>query len=302
LVKHLAENASAADRIWFVGWVGLFTNLALASIKMAAGVLGHSHAVVADAIHSLSDVATDVALLAGVRFWSKPADERHPHGHQRIETLVTVVIGVSLGAVALGLMWDAIVGDHIRGSLTPTPLALAAALLSIAIKEGLFRWTLAEGRKVDSPALIANAWHHRSDSLSSVPAAVAVAVAVVAPEFAFVDRIGALAVCIFILFAAKRIVTPALSELIDTGAPREDRRRLRQLAFGVEGVLDAEAIRTRYVGPNLVVDLHVEVDAGLSVEEGHAIGEAVGQKLLEHGPKVADVLVHVEPHEGEEDS
>ena len=291
----MIESAPAAHRIWFVGWIGLFVNLGLAAVKMAAGTLGHSHAVVADAIHSLSDVATDVALLAGVRFWSKPADERHPHGHQRIETLVTVLIGASLAAVALGLMWDAVVGGHVQGSLTPTPIALAAALLSIAVKEALFRWTLAEGRRVDSPALVANAWHHRSDSLSSIPAAAAVAVAVVAPEFAFVDRIGALVVCVFILFAAKRILAPALSELIDTGAPREDRRRIRKIALGVEGVHDAHAIRTRYVGPNLAVDLHVEVDAELSVEEGHAIGEAVKQRLLDEGPKVADVLVHVEP-------
>jgi cation diffusion facilitator family transporter len=295
-MRQAVESSAAADRIWFVGWIGLFTNLALAAIKMTAGVLGHSHAVVADAIHSLSDVATDVALIAGVRFWSKPADERHPHGHQRIETLVTVLIGVSLGAVALGLMWDAVVSGHDRGSLTPTPVALAAALLSIVVKEALYRWTAAEGRKVDSPALIANAWHHRSDSLSSVPAAASVAVAVVVPALAFVDRIGALVVCVFILFAAKRILAPALSELIDTGAPREDRRRLRHLALGVEGVKDAHEIRTRYVGPNLAVDLHVEVDAGLSVEEGHAIGEAVRQRLIDDGPKVADVLVHVEPH------
>jgi cation diffusion facilitator family transporter len=295
-MKSAVGDTSAADRIWFVGWIGLFTNLALAAIKMTAGTLGHSHAVVADAIHSLSDVATDVALLAGVRFWAKPADERHPHGHQRIETLVTVLIGASLAAVALGLMWDAIVGGHSQGSLTPTPVAFAAAVLSIAVKEVLFRWTLAEGRRVDSPALVANAWHHRSDSLSSIPAAAAVAVAVVVPGFAFVDRIGALVVCVFILLAAKRILTPALSQLIDTGAPREDRRNIRQIALGVEGVQDAHAIRTRYVGPNLAVDLHIVVDAELSVEEGHAIGERVQQRLLDNGPKVADVLVHVEPH------
>jgi cation diffusion facilitator family transporter len=301
-MKLVMESSSAKDRIWFVGWVGLFANLALAAIKMAAGVVGHSHAVVADAIHSLSDLVTDVALLAGVQFWSKPADERHPHGHQRIETLVTVLIGASLGVVALGLMWDAVVGGHGGRSLTPTPVALAAAVLSIVVKEVLCRWTLAEGRRVDSPALIANAWHHRSDSLSSVPAALAVAVAVAAPEFAFVDRIGALVVCIFILFAAGRILAPALSQLIDTGAPREDRRRIRQLALGVAGVEDAHAIRTRYVGSTLAVDLHVEVNAELSVEEGHAIGEAVRQRLLDQGPKVADVLVHVEPPGDCEDS
>lgn len=294
-MEHAAKNPAVADRIRFVGWVGLFTNLALAAIKMAAGTLGHSHAVVADAIHSLSDLATDIALLAGVHFWSKPADERHPHGHERIETLVTMLIGASLGGVALGLMWDAIASRQGDQVLTPTPVALAAAVLSLVIKEILYRWTVAEGQKVDSPALIANAWHHRSDALSSLPAAVAVAVAVVEPRYAFVDRIGALVVCVFILFAAKKILTPALSQLIDTGAPREDRRRLRTLALDVAGVEDVHAIRTRYVGPNLVVDMHVEVNASLSVEEGHAIGEAVVERLLAHGPRVADVLVHVEP-------
>jgi cation diffusion facilitator family transporter len=294
-VEHVVRGPAVAERVRFVAWVGLAINLVLAAVKMVAGTLGHSHAVVADALHSLTDLVTDVALLAGVRFWSKPADERHPHGHQRIETLVTVLIGLSLGAVALGLMWDAIVGRHAVGRFTPTPLALAAAVLSIVVKEVLFRWTLAEGRIVNSPALIANAWHHRSDALSSVPAALAVAVAVLAPEVAFVDRIGALVVCIFILFAATRILAPALSQLIDTGAPREDRRRLREISIGVEGVEDVHAIRTRYVGPNLAVDLHVEVNAELSVEEGHAIGEAVRQRLLDRGPKVADVLVHVEP-------
>ncbi len=293
-----AGDGSAAAQVWHAGWVGLITNLVLAAIKMAAGIIGHSHAVVADAIHSLSDLVTDFAVIAGVHFWSKPADDDHPHGHQRIETLVTVVIGVFLGVVAVGLAWDAVTGGHDAGGQTPGALALAAALLSIVVKEALFRWTAVVGQRVNSPALVANAWHHRSDALSSVPAALAVSVAIVNPKLAFADRIGAIAICLFILHAAWRIMKPALAQLIDTAAPADERDRLERLALSVEGVKDAHALRTRYVGPNLAVDLHVVVDPGLSVEQGHAIGEAVRQRLINRGQQVQDVLVKVEPANG----
>ncbi len=277
-----AGHGSAAAQVRYAGWVGAITNLALATIKMAAGIIGHSHAVIADAVHSLSDLVTDFAVIAGVHFWSKPADDDHPHGHHRIETLVTVVIGLFLGVVAFGLAWDAVTGGLRAGGQTPGGLALVAALVSIAVKEALYRWTAVVGRRVNSPALVANAWHHRSDALSSVPAALAVSVAMVNPKLAVVDRIGAVAICLFILHAAWRIMTPALAQLIDTAAPADERDRLEELAVSVEGVKDAHALRTRYAGPNLAVDLHVVVDPGLSVEEGHAIGEA-SPRLISSG-------------------
>jgi cation diffusion facilitator family transporter len=289
----------AAAEVRRAGWVGLIGNLGLATLKMTAGILGHSAAVVADAVHSLSDLVTDFAVIAGVHFWSKPADRRHPHGHQRIETLVSVVIGVILALVAVGMAVEAVSGGHSRVWPAPTGIAFVAALLSMFVKEGLYHWTVRVGRRVDSPALVANAWHHRSDALSSVPAAIAVGVAVLNPELGFVDRIGAVVVCMFILFAAWQIVAPALSQLIDTAAPEEDRLRLEELAKGVDGVRDAHAIRTRYVGPKLAVDLHVVVDPELSVEQGHGIAEAVRHTLLEEGPKVEDVLVKVEPDDGQ---
>jgi len=289
---------STAAQVRRAGWVGLICNLLLAVLKMAAGIIGHSHAVVADAIHSLSDLVTDFAVIAGVHFWTKPADEDHPHGHQRIETLVTVVIGLFLAAVAVGLAWDAITGGHDSGSVAPTGIALVAALISIVVKEILYRWTAAEGRRLDSPALIANAWHHRSDALSSIPAAIAVAVAVINPRFAFVDRIGAVAVCVFILYAAWKIIAPALLQLIDTAAPPEERRLLEELAIGVGGVRDVHGLRTRYVGPRLAVDLHIVVDPDLNVEQGHEIAEAVKIALMAGGPGVHDVLVKVEPDDG----
>jgi cation diffusion facilitator family transporter len=295
-------RSSTAAEVRRAGWVGLVVNLLLAMIKMAAGIVGHSHAVVADAVHSLSDLVTDFALIVGVHFWSKPADEDHPHGHHRIETLVTVVIGLLLGGVAVGLVVDAVTGGHRAGEPTPGGLALAAALLSIAVKEALYRWTAAVGERVRSPALVANAWHHRSDALSSLPAAVAVAVALVNPSLAVVDRIGAVVVCGFILYAAWRIVTPALAQLVDTAAPPDQRRRLEALALSVTGVLDAHALRTRYVGPNLAVDLHVVVAPDLNVEQGHAIGESVRRKLIDEVPEVHDVLVKVEPDDGPRDT
>jgi len=152
---------SSAAQIRHAGWVGLICNLLLAAMKMTAGIVGHSQAVVADAVHSLSDLVTDFAVIAGVHFWSKPADERHPHGHQRIETLVTVVIGLVLASVAVGLAWDAIAGAHTQLWPTPTPLALMAAIVSMIAKEGLYQWTARVGRRADSPALVSYDGHHR---------------------------------------------------------------------------------------------------------------------------------------------
>jgi cation diffusion facilitator family transporter len=276
--------------------VGLLCNLTLAAAKAAAGILGHSQAVLADALHSLTDSVTDIAVILGVRFWTAPADEDHPHGHGRIETLITVVIGLAVGAVAVGMGVQAIRGLRHDPGTAPTAIALVVALVSIAVKEVLYRWTAKVGREVRSPALEANAWHHRSDAISSIPAAVAVAVTLIDPGWAVVDRVGAVVVCLLILQASWRILRPALDQLIDAGAPVSDRRRIEEIALQVDGVEAAHAVRTRYVGADLAVDLHVEVDGGLSVGEGHAVAVAVRRKLIEEGPNVIDALVQIEPH------
>ena len=278
------------------GWVGLLCNLVLATVKLVAGVVGNSQAVVADALHSLTDSVTDIAVILGVRLWTAPADEEHPHGHGRIETLVTVVIGLTVGIVAVGMGWEAIRGLRHGPESGPAVIALAAALLSIVVKEVLYRWTAEVGHRVHSPALVANAWHHRSDAISSIPAALAMVIALIAPAWAFVDRIGAVVVCAFILQASWSILHPALNQLIDAGAPAADRRRIEQLAREVEGVEAAHAVRTRYVGARLAVDMHIEVDGCLNVGEGHAIAKAVKIRLLEEGPHVVDVVVQIEPY------
>ena len=287
---------SASSRVSRVGWVGLLCNLLLTAAKAAAGILGHSQAVLADALHSFTDLGTDIAVILGVRYWTAPADEDHPHGHGRIETLVTVVIGLAIGAVAIGIATRAIRGLRHAPETTPSGIALLVALLSIVVKEILYQWSARVGRAVRSPALVANAWHHRSDAISSIPAAVAVAVTLIDPEWAVVDRVGAIVVCLLILQASWHILRPALDQLIDAGAPAADRRLIEELALQIDGVESAHAVRTRYVGADLAVDMHVEVDGGLSVAEGHRIAVAVRRKLLDEGPSVHDALVQIEPH------
>jgi cation diffusion facilitator family transporter len=293
------DDSSGTAEIRFAGWIGLVVNLLLTATKLAAGILGHSQAVVADAIHSLTDIITDLALIFGVRYWSAPADEKHPHGHRRFENLVTVFIGLTVAAAAVGIGWDA-ARSLGRPSHPPTSIALGAALLSIVVKEVLYRWTATVGKKTRSSALIANAWHHRTDALSSIPVAAAVAVAQFNHSLAIVDRLGAMVVAVFILHASFRIIHPALDKLVDTGAPEAQCRTLERLALDVEGVRAAHALRTRYVGSVLAVDLHVEVDGNLSVAEGFTIARQVKSGLLKHGPDVADVVVQIEPHVGED--
>lgn len=291
---------SRISRIRRAGWVGLVVNLALTAGKLAAGLIGHSQAVIADAIHSLSDIVTDIALIFGVRYWSAPADERHPHGHRRFETLITVFIGLMVAAAAVGIAWDA-VRSFGGPSHPPSIIALAAALLSIGVKEALYRWTAKIGERTGSPALVANAWHHRTDALSSVPVAIAVSIAMIDHRLAAIDQIGAVVVAVFVLHTAFRIIRPALDELVDAGAPSAHRRELERLALDVEGVRAAHALRTRYIGSELAVDVHVEVDADLSVAEGFAIAREVRRDLMKRGPNVADVVVQIEPHVDDEE-
>jgi len=277
--------------------IGLVVNLLLSAAKFFLGIVGHSQAVVADAIHSLSDMGTDLLILIGIKFWSAPADDRHPYGHQRIETVITLLISAILVAVALGLGWREIKQLGGEPHCPPLSIALFGPLLSIFAKELLFRRTRVVGKRIHSSALIANAWHHRSDALSSIPALIAVAAASANPKWAFLDPIGALIVSILILKVAWDIASPALSELMDHGASKEDLREITELAKSVHGVCSIHRLRTRRVGSGWFVDLHAEVDPEMTVRESHDIATALQFKLLEDGPSVADVTVHIEPNE-----
>jgi cation diffusion facilitator family transporter len=296
-----ADPEAAARAIRRVTITGLAINVLLSALKLAAGIAGNSQAVVADAIHSLTDTVTDVAVLVGVRFWSRPPDECHPHGHQRIEFLVTIFIGLLLAAVGLGLVYNALATLHEPHRTPPGPIAFFAAILSIFTKELLYRWTISVGIEIRSTALIANAWHHRSDAFSSVPAAIAVAGAALLPGLAILDHLGAIVVSVFILQAAWRIVRPPVEHLIDQGAPEEILLGIEQLASATPGVEEVHAIRTRHIGSGIEVDLHVLVDPRLTVEEGHEISEEVKRRLIEYVSDVVDVVVHLEPYGDEKE-
>ncbi len=278
-----------------VTWAGVWVNLFLAVVKSVAGWLGNSQAVLADGVHSFSDLVTDAAILIGSYFWTAPADAKHPHGHGRIETMTTLGIALALAVAALGIGWDALQNLREPYEGKPGLIALFAALSSIALKEWVYRWTMRVAKRHRSSAVAANAWHHRTDALSSIPAAGAVLAAYFAPGWAFVDAVGALFVCLFILKASRDIGKPALDQLVDRAAPPDTVDRLRRQAMAVDGVCGAHKVRTRYLGEGLQVDLHVEVDPEISVYDGHEIAHQVRDALLTH-EEVVDVIVHVEPH------
>jgi cation diffusion facilitator family transporter len=293
----LVGEAEQTEEVRRVTWVGLVVNLCLAGCKFAGGFWGGSQAVIADAVHSLSDMSTDMAILLGVRYWTKPADLDHPHGHRRLETMVTLSIGLLLGVVATGLLWNALSTLSTEHETAPRWVAFWAALLSILCKEVLYRWTLRVGRSIKSMPVVANAWHHRSDAFSSIPVAVAVAVAAVDPRWGFLDHVAAVAVSLFIYQASFRIIRPAFHKLIDAGASEKELQDICNIARATAGVEHVHGVRTRYVScSNLAVDLHIEVAGDMSVRKGHDISEEVKRRILNQGPDVIDVVVHLEPH------
>ena len=278
-----------------VTWIGLLANLALAGIKLADGYFGKSQALIADSIHSLTDTMTDVAVIAGSHFWSRPPDESHPYGHRRLETLISVFIGLMLAAAGIGIGWDAVSTLRDKDPSSPGWVALFAAMISILTKEILYRWTAKTGKRIRSPALAANAWHHRTDAISSVPVLVAVGGALIFPSWSFLDLVGAIVVSIFVLHAAMKIIWPGISELIDVGAPRDIQKKIADIACNIEGVQDIHKVRTRYISTSILVDMHIAVDGSLSVREGHAIAVEVEDQIIDRIPIILGAVIHVDP-------
>jgi cation diffusion facilitator family transporter len=280
-----------------ITWIGFSVNVILSGVKFAAGYFGRSQALIADAIHSLTDSTTDLVVIAGSHYWSRPPDENHPYGHRRMETLITVFIGIMLMAAGIGIGWEAVSSLHESHSSSPGWIALLAALVSILCKEALFRWTASASKKVKSPALAANAWHHRTDAFSSLPVLVAVGGALVFPTWSFLDHVGAVVVSVFILHSAVKIIWPGISELVDVGAPEEIRKKIEQLACMSEEVLEVHAVRTRYISSGIQVDMHILIDGSVNVREGHRIADEVENRIVEGIPEVLEVVIHVDPTE-----
>ncbi len=280
-----------------VTWVGFVINVFLSIVKIIAGIFGQSQAVLADGIHSLSDTSTDIAVIAGSYFWSRPPDSGHPYGHQRIETIVSIFIGVVLFAAGAGIGFEAMRTMRQPPSNPPGWIALAASIISIICKEALYQWTAGAGKRIKSLALSANAWHHRLDAISSIPVLIAVGMAILWPSWHLIDTVGALFVSLLILYAASKILFTGFGELIDAGAPMELCERIKAIALQNPSVHQVHGIRTRYTGSSLQVDLHVVVDGAMTVYESHQVAEDIEGRILNEGPDVVDVLAHIEPLE-----
>ena len=291
----MADVENKVRMVRRVTFAGILVNILIAVAKAVAGVMSSSQALVADAVHSASDLVTDLVVVFSVRYWVAPADEDHPYGHGKIEAFVTLVISAALVLAAWELARTAVL-SLVRGNADATPgvAALAVALGGIVLKEIIFVATRSVARRVKSTALEANAWHHRSDALSSIPVAAAVAVVWLFPSLWWVDAAGALVVSAFVLHVAWKLAKPALQELTDAqiGSKAE---AVATVALGVPGVKGVHKPRARRYGASFQADIHVQVDGGLSVAEGHAIGHAVKKAVVSAGLDVDDIVVHVEP-------
>lgn len=289
------ERARAAHRVTVVGAV---VNLFLAVSKIAGGIWGNSQALIADGIHSISDLATDAMVIIASKHGSQDADEEHPYGHGRIETAMTVGLGVVLILVATGIAWDAVIRlFETERLLNPGWMAMAAAIASVLANEGLYHYTMHVARKVRSNLLKANAWHHRSDALSSVVVIIGVGGSMAG--LTYLDSIAAVIVGFMVAKIGWDLAWHSLRELVDTALDTETVEKIRSEIESVDGVETLHMLRTRRMGADALVDVHVLVNPRCSVSEGHHISESVRRRLVRKFDDVTDVLVHVDPEDDE---
>ncbi len=281
--------------------VGSVVNLALLTLKFVAGILGRSSAMIADAVHSLSDFVTDIIVLVFIRISSKPRDESHKYGHGKYETLATVIIGLVLCLVGLKLMWDGgnkVYGFFFKGEQLSSPgyIALIAALVSIAVKEILFRYTVIVGRRENSQSVIANAWHHRSDAFSSLGTALGIGGAILlGPNWAVLDPIAAVVVSMFIVKVALELLIPAINELLEKSLPADVEAEILNTIMMTPGVSDPHNLRTRRIGNNYAIEIHIRVDGAMPVCDAHDLTKLIETRLRERFGQDTHVNIHVEP-------
>ncbi len=301
--RNTSGRAERERRIYRVTIVGSVVNLALLLFKFAAGILGRSAAMLADAVHSLSDFVTDVIVLLFVRISNKPQDKDHDYGHGKYETLATALIGIILFFVGLGIFWNGArsIWAFVRGETLEAPgiLALVAALLSIVTKEILYRYTVIVGRREQSQAVIANAWHHRSDALSSVGTAVGIGGAILLGDnWRVLDPVAAVVVSIFIVKVAWEMVVPCANELMEQSLPEQTERKIEEILLSFPGVTEPHNLRTRRVGNNCAIDVHVRMDGNLTLHQSHETTRAMEQRLRELLGEGTFINIHVEPAKG----
>ena len=274
-------------------WTSVFVNIALTITQVAAGIFSHSQSLIADGVHSLSDLVSDFLVLIASYHSKTPADDDHPYGHGRIETAASLVLGAILVLTGVGIMYSAAIKLENIGNLPPvTSLALWTAGLALIAKEGLFRYMLKVGEQLRSPMLIANAWHARSDAASSLVVAIGIAANMMG--FIYADAVAAIVVGFMIVRMGFVFAWEAFQELIDAGLSFEEVASIRQTLMDTQGVKNVHDLRTRKMAHRVLVDAHILVDSKISVSEGHSIAERARKRVIDSHESVNDVLVHVD--------
>lgn len=298
--KEKSEEAVREAGIYRVTLVGSVVNLLLLVFKFVAGILGHSAAMLADAVHSLSDFVTDIIVIVFVRISSKPEDEGHDYGHGKYETLATAIIGLILLFVGFGILWNGVTsiwhfwqGGELK---EPGMLALWAALVSIVFKELLYQYTVLKGRRLNSQAVVANAWHHRSDALSSIGTAVGIGGAILLGEqWLILDPLAAVVVSLFIMKVAIQLLVPCVEELLEKSLPAEVEEKIKQEILAFPGVTSPHHLRTRRIGSSYAIEVHIRMDGQITLEEAHHTATAIENRLKSEFGSRTYINIHVEP-------
>ncbi len=293
-------TSSRERDIYRVTIIGSIVNLLLLIFKFIAGFAGHSSAMIADAVHSLSDFFSDIVVIVMVRLSAKPEDKDHDYGHGKYETLASLIVGLMLAIVGLGIFYNGVSstiaffnGESIG---QPTWIALIAAIVSIFAKEGIYRYTIYKERAIHSSALIANAWHHRSDALTSVAALVGIGGAMIlGSKWAVLDPIAAAVVSIFIIKAAYDLIKPNLDELLEKALSEEQKQGISKIVLDTPGVVGMHRLRTRRVGNNLAIELHIKMDGNMSLRQAHEIATEVEKRLKQAYGNDIHTGIHMEP-------
>ena len=296
--NHPADSRTAGhkDTAMHVSKVSIAVNVVLTCGKLAAGILGRSHAMISDAVHSASDVFSTLIVMAGVSMSAKQSDKEHPYGHERLECVAALFLAVILCATGLGIGFGAVrevVSGEVKDAAIPGLMVLAAAIVSIVVKEWMYRYTIKAADSIHSSALKADAWHHRSDALSSVGAFVGICGARMG--FAFMDPAASIVICIFICKASLDVLRDALDKMVDKACDEETAQAIRRTALAPPGVVRIDGLKTRLFGPRMYVDIEIAVDGRLNLQQAHTISREVHDMVEEQFPQVKHCAVQINP-------
>jgi cation diffusion facilitator family transporter len=297
-MTELLDKASISKLKARASYVGAAINVFQTVIKISFGILGQSAALIADGIHSLSDLLSDLLVIIAVKLGSREADYEHPYGHRRFETIATVILGVSLVVIGGGVTWSVMNRmAHPEHLPVPNLIGMGIAALSIFINEGLYQYTKRIARKTRSKLLLANAWHQRSDAISSI--VVLFGIGAVILGYPLADAIAAIVVALMVAKIGLNLVLESIKELVDTSLPPKLVAEIRKAIMSIDGVEGIHLLRTRQMGEDALIDAHIIVDPRITVSEGHSIGDIVRDELISRFDDIMDVLVHVDPEDDE---